>query len=129
VVGKDAVEPFADELRDGGEVELPGEGLSDLVDDRELRVPLPDLGRGAALLQGRGDVLPDEEEEALVLDRVGDLRPVALDCQDADGAALGPERGPRKSLASAPIGANSPSSASFWMPPALAWNVSPRWRM
>ena len=63
---KIVADPVADELDDRLELELLGEGLADLVDERQLRVPLAGLLDRPDPRQRRADVLADEGEQVAV---------------------------------------------------------------
>src|SRR3990172_3238922 len=87
---EDGPHAFSDEVDDGLEVELPGEGVADLVDERQLGVALAGLLDGSGPAQCRGDVLADEGQELAVLARVGVL--IVLDDDDAQRPIVRPER-------------------------------------
>ncbi len=84
VGGEGAAHPFADQLDQGVEVELGGEGLHDAVDRLELDRPLPGLRERADALEGGADVLRDVGEQVAIGVGVSDGGGVGLHRQDAD---------------------------------------------
>ena len=84
--------PLADELDQGVEVELRGEGLPDAVHGRQLGDALARLLDRTRAGKGGADVLADVGEELLVLLGVGELLRVRLDDEGAHRPPLGRER-------------------------------------
>ena len=87
---EDRADPFADELDDGSEVELPGQGVADVVDDRKLGVALVCLGQQpfrlveqAGVLEGHGHARGERGQQPLVR-LVVRVRLEVLEADDAD---------------------------------------------
>ncbi len=91
---EDRRDPVTDELDDRAELELFGEGLADLVDERQLRVALAGLLDGPDAGQRRADVLADEGEQVSVCIGVCLAGSVGLAHDDADRSTVGDQRRP-----------------------------------
>ena len=97
--GEDIAQAFADELDDRVEVELAGERITDLVDQRQLRVALARLLDGPRPGQRRGHVIGHEGQDLDVPVGVVTARLVGLDDDDADRGPLPEQRGTQPVLA------------------------------
>jgi hypothetical protein len=62
---EDVAEPVADDVVEGLDLELAGERLLDIVDDRQLGVALPGLLDRAGAGEGCADMLPDKVSSPL----------------------------------------------------------------
>ena len=107
---EDRSDPLPDNLADRVEVDLPGKGHADLVDDGELVVSLASLLDGPDSAQRGSDVLTDECEEVAVGVRVALVRGVGLAHEDTLTVSVGGERTPIQS----PSSVTTPSSSISW---------------
>ncbi len=85
---EDRSDAFTDELDDGPELELFAQGLADVVDEGQLRVPLARLLDRARPAEGGPDVLPDIGQQLDVVLGILRCRIVGLDRDDAERPAF-----------------------------------------
>ena len=87
---EDLADLLSDEVDDGLEVELPGQGRADLVDHGQLRVPHTGLLHGLRPAQRDRHLLPGERQQVAVR---GGVRPVRIVAAHDQGTQRVPIRG------------------------------------
>ena len=89
---EDRPDSFADQLDDGVEIELPGERLADLVDDRQFRVAFARLLDRRARLSAEPMCWPTKASSPRSRPSIPVLVRVRLDDDHAEGPPVGDQR-------------------------------------